>query len=183
MGPGEKENIFKELFKGMEFFDAPPREFEFPDITFQAVISASNYAQLKRHRVATLVPGDYTIAFGNVIPANIKITGLEREFKRIIDITNSAYLKLKKKYHHAADYVLTNSHCRLVMMKMNLRELYHFIRLRDDEHAQWDIRNLAHHLLQKIKEIMPLSTMLLCGKSDFVKEYERLYNKKPDFLI
>ena len=183
MASSEKENIFNELFKYMEFFDAPPREFEFPQITFQAVISASNFAQLKRHRMATLVSGDYDIALGNVIPGNIKAIGLEAEFKRIIDLTNKAYLKLKERYDDAADYILTNSHCRMVIMKMNLREVYHFIRLRDDEHSQWDIRSLAHHLGQKIKEIMPLSGLLLCGKSDYVKEYEKRFHKKPDFSI
>jgi thymidylate synthase ThyX len=65
------------------------------------------------------------------------------------------YLQLKEKYGQAADYILTNSHCRAVVMKMNLREFYHFVRLRSDEHTQWDIRSLSHQLLQKVKEIMP----------------------------
>lgn len=179
----EKEEIFKALFQTMEFFDSPPREFEYPEFTFQAVISASNFAQLKRHRIATLVSGDYQPQFGNVIPGNIKNVGLEDEFKNIIEQTNAAYTSLKEKYGPAADYILTNSHCRQVIMKMNLREFYHFVRLRADNHAQWDIRNLAEQLLNKVKPLMPLSTMVLCGKSDFVKEFERIYGRKPSFLI
>ncbi|MGE5342767.1 MAG: FAD-dependent thymidylate synthase [Candidatus Omnitrophota bacterium] len=179
----EKEAIFKELFQHMEFFDAPPREFELADITFQAVISASNFAQLKRHRMATVMAGDYNIAYGNVIPENIKTVGLENEFNRIISETNAVYKKLKEKYGLAADYMLTNSHCRQVIMKMNLREFYHFIRLRSDGHAQWDIRNLADTLLRKVKEVMPLSSMVLCGKSDFVTVFEQIYHRKPSFQI
>ncbi|NIM81693.1 MAG: FAD-dependent thymidylate synthase [Candidatus Aminicenantes bacterium] len=181
--PGEKENLFKELFKHMEFFDRPPREFELPDFTFQAVISASNFAQLKRHRMATLLSGDYDIRFGNTVPESIKAVGLEKEFNSIIHTINETYLKLKEKCGNAADYILTNSHCRLVVMKMNLREVYHFIRLRADEHAQWDIRSLAHQLLREIKEVMPLSARLLCGKSDYEKEFEKIFQRKPDFLI
>jgi flavin-dependent thymidylate synthase len=183
MKPVEKENIFKELFKHMEFFDAPPREFELADFTFQVVVSASNFAQLKRHRMATLIAGDYDIGFENTIPGSIKENGLEGEFKDIIDQTNRVYLQLREKYGQAADYILTNSHCRLVVKKMNLREFYHFVRLRSDEHTQWDIRGMSHQLIRKVKEIMPYSTMLLCGKSDFAAEFEKIYNRKPDLVL
>jgi len=179
----EKEKIFKALFKHMEFFDTTPREFEMVDITFQAVISASNFAQLKRHRMATLLSGDYNIKYDNIIPENIKKIGLEKEFLQTIDKTNKVYLKLKKKYGDAGDYILTNSHCRHVIMRMNLREVYHFIRLRSDENAQWDIRQLANRLLKQVKAVMPMSTLLLCGKSDFVRNFETIYNKKPKFHI
>ncbi len=179
----EKKSLYIELFRFMEFFDAPPRDFEFPQITFQAVISASNFAQLKRHRIATLISGDYDTAFGNIIPPNIKIIGMEDEFNHIITETNAVYRQIKEKYPQVADYILTNSHCRRVIMKMNLREMYHFIRLRADAHAQWDIRNLASNLLEKTREIMPLSTLLLSGKSQFVEQFEQIYNQKPNFLI
>lgn len=183
MKPGEKENLFKELFKHMEFFDAPPRDFELPDFTFQVVVSASNFAQLKRHRMSTLIPGSYDSGFENTIPGSIRENGLEGEFKEIIDQTNRVYLQIKEKYGQAADYILTNSHCRSVVMKMNLRELYHFVRLRSDEHTQWDIRGMSHQLIRKVKEIMPYSTMLLCGKSDFAAEFEKIYNRKPNLVL
>jgi flavin-dependent thymidylate synthase len=179
----EKEAIFKGLFQHSEFFDSPPREFELPDIIFQAVVSASNFAQLKRHRMATLISDDYHPDWGIVVPENIRITGLENEFRDIIDKTNNTYSILKGKHGAAADYILTNSHCRRVVMKLNMREMFHFSRLRADQHAQWDIRNLAHKLTETVKELMPLSAMLLCGKSDYVDLYERIYDCKPKFLI
>lgn len=179
----EKEAVFTDLFRHMEFFDSVPREFELADITFQAVISASNFAQLKRHRMATLLPGGYRPRFGNVIPDNITAVGLEEEFRSIIEETNAAYGSLKEKYGAAADYILTNSHCRHVLMKMNMREMFHFIRLRSDAHAQWDIRRLADQILQQVKPLMPLSTRLLCGKSDFIEQFETIYDRKPAFSI
>jgi flavin-dependent thymidylate synthase len=183
MNPPGKEKIYRNLFQNSEFFDAMPREFEMVDISFQAIISASNFAQLKRHRMATLLPGYYDINYDCIIPENIKINGLEKEFREIIAKTNEAYLKLKVTSDAGADYILTNSHCRKVIMKMNLREVYHFIRLRDDEHAQWEIRSLAHRLLQEIKPIMPLSTMMLCGKSDFVNQFESIFHRKPKVFL
>lgn len=177
MTAAEKENLYKDLFKNMAFFDSPPREFELADITFQAVISASNFAQLKRHRMATLITGEYDPGFGNMIPETIKINGLEEEFNRIIEKTNEAYLILKERYNEAADYILTNSHRRMLLMKMNLREVYHFIRLRDDEHAQWEIREMAGEILRGVKRVMPYAAMLLCGKSNFEKEFKKIYKK------
>ncbi len=175
----EKKAMFKDFFNKIQFFDAPPREFEMVDITFQAQISAANFAQLKRHRLATLIAGDYLPEFGNTLPQSIAAAGLEKEFNEIIDRTNSAYSKIKAKHGPAADYVLTNSHRRTVLMKMNLREMYHFIRFRDDEHAQWDIRHLAHQLAEKVKTIMPLSAMMLCGKSDFNETYKKIFHAMP----
>lgn len=179
----EKETIFKNLSGNMEFFDSMPREFEMADIAFQAVISATNFAQLKRHRMATLLPGAYDIQCGNLIPESIKINGLEENFLEIIHKTNGVYLKLKERYGDTADYILTNSHCRQVTMKMNVRELFHFIRLRADEHAQWDIRQLAGEILELVRPLMPLSTLLLCGKSDYIERFESIYNRKPGFTI
>ncbi|MCP4214640.1 MAG: FAD-dependent thymidylate synthase [bacterium] len=181
MSSDDKEKIFKDLFKNMEFFDPPPREFEMVDMAFQAVISASNFAQLKRHRMATLLTGKYNHDLGNVVPESIKRNGLETEFMEIIGKTNEVYLQLREKYGDAADYILTNSHSRPVLMKMNLREAYHFIRLRSDAHAQWDIRNLSDGLLGQIKEAMPLSTMMLCGKSSYIEKFKSIYNRKPKF--
>lgn len=178
-----KEGLYRELLKRAEFFDSMPRQFEMVDIVFQAVVSASNFAQLKRHRMATLLQGNYETGYGNTVPENIRVNGLEEEFLEIVDKTNGVYLKLKERYGDAADYILTNSHCRMVMMKMNLREMFHFARLRSDDHAQWDIRNLSDKLLEMIKPLMPLSTMLLCGKSDYVSLFEKTFDRKPQFLI
>jgi flavin-dependent thymidylate synthase len=175
----KKKILFSDFFSKIQFFDAPPREFEMADITFQALVSAANFAQLKRHRLATLIAGDYLPELGNTIPDSIAAARLDNEFCEIIEQTNHAYLKIKEKHGPAADYILTNSHCRRVLMKMNLREMYHFVRLRDDEHAQWDIRYLAHQLAEKVKIIMPLSAMLLCGKSDFGQEYKKKYHTSP----
>ena len=174
----KKRIMFREFFSKIQFFDAPPREFEMADITFQAVISAANFAQLKRHRLATLIAGDYLPELGNILPENVAAAGLGNEFREIIEQTNNAYFEIKEKHGPAADYILTNSHCRRVLMKMNLREMYHFVRLRD-EHAQWDIRHLAHQLAEKIKTIMPLSAMMLCGKSDFDETYKKNYHILP----
>ena len=179
IAPARKRSLLKEFFKKIEFFSAMPREFEMADITFQTTVSAANFAQLKRHRMATLLTGEYAPALGNTLPKSIRESGLAGEFTEIIAATNEAYSLLREASGAAADYILTNSHRRRVLMKMNLKEMYHFVRLRDDEHAQWDIRELAHDLAEKVRRIMPLSAMMLCGKSRFNEKYEDIYSSPP----
>lgn len=176
---GRKKLLLMDFFKNIQFFDSPPREFEMADVTFQAIVSASSFAQLKRHRMATLLSGPYCPELGNIVPASLREAGLGDEFLEIIAATNRAHARLGEKSGAAADYILTNSHCRRVLMKMNLREMYHFVRLRDDEHAQWDIRDLAHRLAEKVRPLMPLTAMMLCGKSGFAEEYKKLFAAPP----
>jgi len=61
-------------------------------------------------------------------------------------------------------------------MKMNLRELHHFSRLREDEHAQWDIRYLANSIVEQTKEVMPIITSFIGGKHEFESIKNKLYN-------
>jgi flavin-dependent thymidylate synthase len=179
MSDAQKQLMFRDFFRKIQFFSTPPREFEMAEITFQAIVSASNFAQLKRHRMATLLSGPYLPELGPSVPASLTAAGLEKEFRRILDATNRAYGQIREQSAAAADYVLTNAHCRRVLMKMNLREMYHFVRLRDDAHAQWDIRSLAHRLSEKITTIMPLTAMMLCGKSRFAEEYKKIFKEPP----
>jgi flavin-dependent thymidylate synthase len=179
----KKKELFREFFSTMQFYDAPPREFEMVDIAFQARVSAANFAQLKRHRLATLLAGDYNPKLGNTVPDNVRAAGMDQEFLDIIGQTNDAHARIRALHGPAADYILTNSHRRCVLMKMNLREMYHFVRLRDDEHAQWDIRHLAHQLAEQIRAIMPLSAMLLCGKCEFDRQLETHCRPAPERTI
>jgi flavin-dependent thymidylate synthase len=177
--PARKQALCREFFRTIQFFSTMPREFEMADITFQAVVSASCFAQLKRHRMATLLPGDYSPELGVTLPASIRDVGLEDEFLAIMRATGEACRRLRESCATAADYVLTNAHRRRVLMKMNLREMYHFIRLRDDAHAQWDIRQLARLLAEKVRALMPLTAMMLCGKSRFAEEYFAIFGAPP----
>lgn len=180
LAPTRKRELFREFFARAQFFSAMPREFELADVTFEATVSASCFAQLKRHRMATLLAGGYDPGLGVTLPPSLVEVGLEGEFRRSVAAGEAAYRQLRERCPAAADYVLTNAHRRRVLLRMNLRELYHFVRLRDDEHAQWDIRALAHDLAGLVRRRMPLAAMLLCGKSHFAAEYEKIYGARPE---
>ena len=159
----------------MQPHDAALRELETIDLQFELVMSASCFAQLKRHRMATIISQDYDPGLGVTIPQAVCIIGQQKQFLEIMHRTQDVYEQIKKKAPLAAPYILTNAHRKRVLMKVNARELYHLARLRSDEHAQWDIRKLAEEMLKKAKKVMPLTLMLACGKDSFAALYKKIF--------
>jgi flavin-dependent thymidylate synthase len=177
----KKREIIKAAFRHMEFYDFPLREFEFADLTFALEVSGSCFAQLKRHRMATLTSQDYDPALGVVIPPSIEEVGAGCDFMEMIERTNDAYARLKKAIGEAAAYILTNAHRRRVLLKVNARELYHISRLREDPTAQWDIRQTVGRMADLARNVMPLTFLLLGGKDDYPALYKRVFGKDPKF--
>ncbi len=159
--------IFKKAFEDMEFYDAVLREFEYVDLVFDLVISASCFAQLKRHRMTTITAQKYNPELGVSIPASIDEIGARDDFEEIIQRTDDTYSVLKKSMDVGAEYVLTNAHRRRILIKVNSREFYHISRLREDSTAQWDIRNVASQMVRLVKEVMPLTCLLIGGKDAY----------------
>lgn len=173
--PGEKKALFKITFEHIQAHDAAVRELENIDLQFALVVSASCFAQLKRHRMATIISQDYDPGLGVTIPPAVCAIGQEKQFQKLIHKTQDVYEQIRKKAPLAAPYVLTNAHRKRVLMKVNARELYHLARLRADGHAQWDIRKLAEDMLKKAKKVMPLTLLLACGKDCFSALYKKTF--------
>ena len=175
----EKEEFLKSAFKYMEFYDTPLREFEYVNLTYDLIISASCYAQLKRHRMATLTAQKYDPELGVTVPPSIEDIGSKKEFMEMMEETNHVYSLLKENMDQGAEYVLTNAHRRRVLLKVNARELYHISRLREDATAQWDIRRTAGAMSRLAKKVMPLTCLLMGGKDSYSKIYKDIFGKSP----
>lgn len=178
--PREMRNFLKKAFQYMEFYDFPQREFEYVDLTYALTISASCFAQLKRHRMASLTYQRYDPKLGVTIPPSVLEIGARREFLDIIERTNDTYFLLLKEVGEAADYVLTNAHRRRVLLKVNARELYHISRLREDATAQWDIRKIAGEMSRKARKVMPLTCLFLGGKDGYPGLFRKIFGRAPN---
>ncbi len=179
MSKRKKVELFKKSCARLELYDVVLREFEYAELCYALIVSAGCFGQLKRHRMASIVASDYAPAFGVMVPQSVKDVGEEKSFLCIVDRTNDFYGRLEKALPGIGSYILTNAHRRRVLMKVNLRELYHISRLREDLTAQWDIRNIAHQMSALAKKAFPITSMLLGGKSDYPKIYRRLYGRYP----
>jgi hypothetical protein len=174
--------VFKKAFENMQFYDAVLREFEFVNLTYEIVISAAGFGQLKRHRMATLITQPYDPALGATVPESICEIGKRKAFLDIVHETEDIYAALVSTLRPFAPYVLTNAHRRRVLAGVNLRELYHIARLREDKHAQWDIQNIASQMSRQAKAKMPLSAGLLCGKDCYPEAFRKLFGHLPKVL-
>jgi len=178
----EKESFLKLAWQHMEFYDFALREFEYLDLQFDLVVSATCFAQLKRHRMATITTQPYCPDLGITIPPSVEAVGSKKEFLDIIRATNEAYDKLKRKMEIGAEYVLTNAHRKRVLFKVNVRELYHISRLREDMTAQWDIRQVVGEMVRQAKNVMPLACSLVGGKDAYPEIYKKMYGKLPKLI-
>jgi thymidylate synthase ThyX len=69
-----------------------------------------------------------------------------------------------------------------VLLTVNARELYHLVRLREDAHAQWDIRELSARMSKYARAVMPLTMLLLSGKDSYPALYQQVYGRPPKVL-
>jgi len=152
-------------------------------LTYELFVSSSCFAQLKRHRMATLTAQDYDPELGVVIPESIVEAELDKEFKEVIDKTNQVYRRICADFPMAAPYILTNAHKRRVLMKVNARELYHISRLREDEHAQWEIRKKTAKMCDQAKRAMPLTMTFIGAKDEYPKIFEQEFGHPPKVVL
>jgi len=182
MSKQEKTKLIETCFKYAEFYDRPLREFEYPALTYDLVVSAACFGQLKRHRMATITSQPYNPDLGVTIPASIEKAGVKKKFKDLVCNTEKAYNKIIKSNPLLAPYILTNAHRRRVLFKINLRELYHVSRLREDKHAQWDIQALSRKMTNLAQRVMPLSLLFIGGKDVYPDKYASHFDKKPKIM-
>jgi flavin-dependent thymidylate synthase len=176
----DRRRVLRRALINLSEYDAPPRAFEEAVFSFEIVVDASAMAQLKRHRMATQIWGPYDPGLGVTVPPAIEAVGEVDVFDRVMVRAAAVFDRLQNALEgrgaaiEAAAYALTNAHRRRVRITMNLRDIYHFVRLREDRHAQWAIRRIAADLRALVSEAAPASSLLLCGKDGFADLYERV---------
>lgn len=170
--------IVKASMRRMESWHAALREFEHVGATFELTVSASCFAQLKRHRMATLTAQPYDPQLGVTVPDSVREAGLEREFLEETERASALHAALAP-IGPAAGYALTNAHRRRVLVSVNARELYHVSRLREDARAQWDIRAIASRMIEMARREMPLTLLLAAGKDRFAARRAEVFGDAP----
>ena len=173
----QKKELMKTACQYLKFYDAVLREFEHIHLTFDLVVSASCFAQLKRHRMATITAQFYDPGLGVTVPKSIDEIGETNKFMEIIRKTNDVYDKINKKMPSVAQYILTNAQQKRVLVSLNVRELYHISRLREDKTAQWDIRNKTRKMVEATKHFMPLALMFIGGKDQYPNIYQKVFGE------
>lgn len=123
--------------------------------------------QLVRHRLASFNQQSqryvkFTDDLSVVKPETVKASQeTDRIFDEAIDAVVSAYHSLLEAGIPAEDarYLLPNAAETKIVITMNIRELLHFFSLRCCNRAQWEIRELAHRMLELVRPTAPFIFM------------------------
>jgi thymidylate synthase (FAD) len=123
-----------------------------------------------RHRVASYSQQSQRYvreeAFDYIIPPTIKQDpGIAQEFERFMADAQARYTAILKRLEERgikgeagqqdARYLLPNAAETKIVVTMNARELLHFFRVRCCNRAQWEIREMAGHMLALVKKAGP----------------------------
>jgi flavin-dependent thymidylate synthase len=167
MSEEEKSDWFTKIFADMKSFHSVHRGFENAGAGFEALISSSCFAQLKRHRMSTILHSDYNPSYGFVLPPLLVDLIDPDELDHFQNRVAGLYHQLKEIHPLLGNYILTNGHKLRVTISFSMREFYHFARLRSDQHAQWEIRDLSDKLICELQKLFPLASGMLSGKHEF----------------
>ena len=119
--------------------------------------------QLVRHRIASFnqqsqryvkFTGDVAVVKPESIAGNAEAS---EAFDKAIQAAVDAYHALLEAGVPAADarYLLPNAAESKIVITMNVRELLHFFSLRCCNRAQWEIRDMAHRMLELARPTAP----------------------------
>jgi thymidylate synthase ThyX len=118
--------------------------------------------------MSTIIRSDYEPDLGMVIPPLLEDLIDKGELVDFEKRIKGLYLKLRAVHPSLGNYILTNGHKLRVVISFNMREFYHFARLRSDLHAQWEIRELSDNIITILRDKFPLSAEMLGGKHQMI---------------
>jgi thymidylate synthase ThyX len=152
-----KKRLAEALLGALGEHDVPLRELEYVNYTFEAVMDQGAYFEVKRHRMTTQTPAPLTGTLGYLTPRRIAAAGLQAEYRAAMDQAAEAYETLREAVgSDAAAYVVPNGFLRRMVLGMNLREAFHFCRLRSAESAHAAARIIALQAAEQIRAASPL---------------------------
>ena len=148
----------------------PSRAFESVYYTFDLLNNFGMFRDFHRHRALTLERQLLTTDHGYNIPNEIKILGIEKEYRECMDKTKNTFGKIRKKYPEQGQYVVNFAFNYPYFMKFNLREACHLIELRTVPQGHADYRKVAQQMYKQINKVHPTLSKLI--KFVDLKEYD-----------
>ena len=123
-------------------------------------ISRVTLAQLTRHRLASFSVQSQRYVGANldvVIPETMKKPELREDVLMVLEAVEHLYNKATGMGVPAEDarYFTLQAGKTQLYMTMNMRELLHFLSLRECSRAQWEIRELAHRIHEICEMVAP----------------------------
>jgi len=152
----EKAGLVRNVMADRGKFDQPLREFEHAHMTWDMLMDQGAYFEFKRHRMMTQTVQPLTSDYSFAVPRAISASGCEELYVKAMQSAANTFRKMADWNPDAAGYVIPNGFNRRVLFTMNLREAFHFCRLRAAESAHFSIRRVALQAAETIRKLYPL---------------------------
>lgn len=151
----QRRELIGAALQGLGPHDAPPREFELVDYTFEYLMDYGAFREFRRHRMQTYLPQSLTVAHGYRTPPGLVEAGLEGEFAAAMERAADGFRRVGEFSPAAVQYLVTHAHNRRVLSKLNLRECYHLFKLRTSPQAHPSIREPMQEALRLAQAVHP----------------------------
>ena len=148
----------------------PSRAFENIYYTFDLCNNFGMFRDFHRHRALTLERQLLTKDHGYNMPNEIKVLGIEKDFKDCMNKTKETFDKIRTKLPEQGQYVVNFGYNYPYFMKMNLREACHLIELRTVPQGHVDYRRVAQQMFKQINKVHPNLSKIM--KYVDMKEYD-----------
>jgi thymidylate synthase ThyX len=148
----------------------PSRAFENIYYTFDLCNNFGMFRDFHRHRALTLERQLLTTDHGYNMPNEIKVLGVEKDFKDCMNKTKETFDKIRIKLPEQGQYVVNFGYNYPYFMKMNLREACHLIELRTVPQGHVDYRRVAQQMFKQINKVHPNLSKIM--KYVDMKEYD-----------
>jgi len=148
----------------------PGRAFESVYYTFDLLNNFGMFRDFHRHRALTLERQLLTTDHGYNMPDEIKILGIDKNYKECMNKTKETFNKIRKKYPEQGQYVVNFAYNYPYFMKFNLREACHLIELRTVPQGHADYRQVAQQMYRQINKVHPNLSKIM--KFVDLKEYD-----------
>jgi len=145
----------KSFLQDLGQFDVPLRELEYAMYDFDLIIDQGAYYELKRHRMMTQTAQCLSTRLGYAIPKAITEAGFEETYRQAMEAAAATYEDLAAWNPTVAAYVVPNAYNRRVLCRMNLREMFHFVKLRCSANAHFSMQRLARAMAEEVQAVQP----------------------------
>ncbi len=136
-------------------FHRPGRAFEETYYTFDILADIGAYRDLQRHRILTQEHQGYSVKHGYKIPPELEAAKLDNSYREILDKTGELTQLIAGDLPDASQYLVPFAYRMRWRIKLNLREVYHFIELRSSRQGHSSYRAISQEMYLQIKEVHP----------------------------
>ena len=155
MNSAQRQGIIDGCTESLGPHDAPGREFELVNYTFEFLMDYGAYREFKRHRMLSYIPQPLTVAQDYSIPRVIAEADLTDDYLAAMEMVRQGFQNIAEFSPLVAQYLVTHAHYRRVLVQMNLRECYHLFKLRTSKLAHFAIREPIAEAMKLVVDVHP----------------------------